>query len=72
MPSRNRIASEGIKYAFHYGKAAAEVPIIRFDNHYGMHELHVGIQTYEIDFPGLEPLYRCWRATLPAEKRVDW
>ena len=25
---------EGIKYAFHYGQAGAEDPIIRFDNHH--------------------------------------
>lgn len=62
----------GIKYAYHYGEAGAEHPIIRFDNHHGDHELHIGETTYEIDFPGLQPLYHAWRAALPPEKRVDW
>lgn len=63
---------DGIKYAFHYGEAGSEHPVIRFDNHHGVHELHVGARTYEIDFPGLEPLYRAWRAALPPEKRTGW
>lgn len=63
---------DGIKYAFHYGEAGAEHPIIRFDNHHGVHERHDGAQTAEIDFPGLEALYRRWRMELPADKRDDW
>lgn len=63
---------DGIKYAFHYGEAGAEDPVIRFDNHHGTHELHLGETTYEIDFPGLAPLYRAWQAALPPEKRPDW
>jgi hypothetical protein len=63
---------EGIKYAFHYGEAGAENPVVRFDNHHGGHELHLGATTFEIDFPGLQPLYRAWRAALPPEKRPDW
>nr|WP_241430620.1 DUF6516 family protein [Natronorubrum sulfidifaciens] len=30
-----------IKYAFHYSAAGADDPIIRFDNHHGIHELHL-------------------------------
>jgi hypothetical protein len=63
---------DGTKYAFHYGEAGGDNPIIRFDNHHGPHELHIGPDTYEIDFPGLESLYEAWRAALPAEKRADW
>jgi hypothetical protein len=63
---------EGLKYAFHYSEAGAENPVIRFDNHHGIHELHAGGKTFEIDFPGLQPLYRAWRAALPPEKRPDW
>lgn len=63
---------DGIKYAFHYGNAGAEHPIIRYDNHHGIHELHIGEQTYEIDFPGLEAVYEAWRAALPPDKRNDW
>jgi len=63
---------DGIKYAFHYSKAGAERPILRFDNHHGPHELHIGGQTFEIEFPGLQALYRAWRAGLPPEKRDDW
>lgn len=71
VPTSRRF-EEGIKYAFHYGEAGAEDPVIRFDNHHGIHELHVGATTFEIDFPGLQPLYRAWRAALPSEKRPDW
>lgn len=63
---------EGVKYAFHYGEASAADPIIRFDNHHGIHELHLGASTFEIEFPGLVQLYRAWRAALPPEKRADW
>lgn len=62
----------GVKYAFHYGDAGVEHPIIRLDNHHGPHELHLGPTTYEIDYPGLESLYETWRAALPPEKRADW
>lgn len=63
---------DGIKYAFHYGDAGKPHPIIRFDNHHGPHELHLGPETYEIDFPGLAALYGAWRAGLPEAKRADW
>lgn len=63
---------EGIKYAFHYGAAGDEHPVIRFDNHHGPHELHIGSSVYEIEFPGLAPLYEAWRAALPPDKREDW
>ncbi|QCC52812.1 toxin-antitoxin system TumE family protein [Halapricum salinum] len=63
---------QGVKYAFHYGKAGAEDPVVRFDNHHGPHELHLGSETYEIEYPGLEMLYEAWRAALPPEKRIDW
>lgn len=71
VPSSDQFP-EGIKYAFHYSEASAPTPIIRFDNHHGVHELHLGAETYEIDFPGLTTLYRTWRAALPAAKRSDW
>ena len=63
---------EGVKYAFHYGEAGAEHPIIRFDNHHGPHELHISRDVYEIEYPGLEALYEAWRAALPSKKRADW
>lgn len=63
---------EGVKYAFHYGVAGASHPVIRFDNHHGTHDLHLGETTFEIGFPGLEPLGRAFRAALPEEKRADW
>lgn len=71
VPESNRFV-EGVKYAFHYGDAGAEYPIIRFDNHHGIHELHLGKTTSEMDYPGLQTLYRAWRAALPVEKRADW
>ncbi|SFC08272.1 hypothetical protein SAMN05444422_104173 [Halobiforma haloterrestris] len=49
---------EGIKYAFHYGEAGADDPVIRFDNHHGVHELHLSAEVFEIDYPGLQALYR--------------
>lgn len=63
---------EGIKYAFHYGEAGGRNPIVRYDNHHGTHEVHRGPSTEEIDFPGLQVLYRRWRTDLPEEKRDDW
>lgn len=71
VPTSERFP-EGVKYAFHYGEASANDPIIRFDNHHGPHELHLGPVTFEIEYPGLAPLYQAWRAALPAEKRPDW
>jgi hypothetical protein len=63
---------DGIKYAFHFGEAGASDPIVRFDNHHGPHELHLGPRTFEIEFRGLQRLYRAWRAALPPAKRADW
>jgi len=63
---------DGLKYTFHYGPAHAEAPFIRFDNHHGVHELHLGTDTHECEFPGTETLYRAWRAALPFDKRADW
>lgn len=63
---------EGIKYAMHYGDVGADHPIVRFDNHHGPHELHMGGRTWIIDFPGLSTVYETWRAALPPEKRIDW
>jgi len=71
IPMSSRFES-GLKYAFHYSKAGNDYPIIRFDNHHGVHELHLAEATFEIDFPGLQQLYRTWRAALPLEKRTDW
>ena len=63
---------DGLKYALHYGRVGAEQPIIRFDNHHGPHELHLGARVNKIEFVGLPSLYRAWRAALPADKRDDW
>lgn len=71
VPESDRFP-DGIKYAFHYGEAGADNPIIRFDNHHGPHELHIANQVFEIEFDGLQPLYQAWRAALPIEKRFDW
>jgi hypothetical protein len=71
VPTSERFP-ERVKYAFHYGVAGGEHPVVRFDNHHGAHELQVRWTSYEIEFPGLEPLYRAWRAAPPPEKRADW
>jgi hypothetical protein len=71
VPTSDRFP-EGIKYAFHYGKAGADDPIVRYDNHHGTHEVHYGSEVQEIDFPGLAELYGRWRAELPTDKQGDW
>ena len=71
VPTSDRF-EDGIKYAYHYGEAGADDPIIRFDNHHGVHELHLGGETFEIDYPGLAEIFRAWRAALPEEKRDNW
>lgn len=71
VPESDRFP-EGIKYAMHYGDVDAGDPIIRFDNHHGPHELHLGETTWEIDFPGIDVLYEIWRAALPPSTRSDW
>jgi hypothetical protein len=71
VPESDRF-EEGVKYALHYGAAGADDPIIRFDNHHGPHELHLGASRFEIEFPGFVVLNECFRAALPAAKRTDW
>lgn len=71
IPESDRFP-DGIKYAFHYGVAGAEHPIVRFDNHHGPDELHVGESTFEIEEFAISDCYRAWRAALPAKKRTDW
>lgn len=64
----------GIKYGFHYGRTTGtDEPVIRFDNHHGDHELHIGDRRYVLDeFPGFDTIGRCFVAALPAAKRDDW
>jgi hypothetical protein len=72
-PCRNRIGSPtAARTRSTYGNAGAEDPVIRFDTHHGSHDLHIGARTYDIDVPGLEPLYQAWRAALPPSKRSHW
>lgn len=71
VPTSDRFP-EGLKYAFHYGEAGGDTPIVRYDNHHGPHEVHRGSNVDEIDFPGLQELYRRWRSELPADKQADW
>jgi hypothetical protein len=56
---------EGIKYAYHYGEKDADVPILRYDNHHGTHERHVGTSVAPIEFPGHEKLLRRFISELP-------
>jgi len=56
---------EGIKYAYHYGEKGADTPIIRYDNHHGIHERHEGESVAEIEFPGYEQLLRRFSQELP-------
>lgn len=48
---------EGIKYRMHFGTLDGET-ILRFDNSHGVDERHVFETVEEIDFPGVEELYR--------------
>jgi hypothetical protein len=56
---------EGIKYAFHYGKKGAPTPVLRYDNHHGVHERHEGDTVETIDFPGYRRLLRRFIRELP-------
>jgi len=40
--------------------------------YHGVHELHMGSETFEIDYRGLAEIFRAWQAALPPEKRTDW
>lgn len=56
---------DGVKYAFHYGEKGADDPILRYDNHHGVHERHEGETVEEIEFPGAEQLLRRFIDELP-------
>lgn len=56
---------EGIKYAFHYGRKDGDDPILRYDNHHGVHERHEGDAVEEIEFPGYETLLGRFVRELP-------
>lgn len=61
----------GVKYAFHYGEKGADDPILRYDNHHGVHERHDGAHVEEIDFPGLGALFTQFRDELPQYITID-
>lgn len=52
VPESDRFP-DGVKYAFHYGRKGADDPIVRYDNHHGVHERHDGDAVEAVDFPGL-------------------
>lgn len=56
---------EGIKYGFHFGKKGTANPILRYDNHHGVHERHEGDEVERIEFPGYEHLLRRFIRELP-------
>lgn len=58
---------DGIKYAFHYGRTRADEPILRYDNHHGVHERHEGADVEVVDFPGYEQVLECFINDFPAE-----
>jgi hypothetical protein len=59
---------EGVKYGFHYGEKGADDPIVRYDNHHGVHDRHEGDSLEEIEFPGVEPLLRRFREEVEADR----
>jgi len=56
---------EGVKYAYHFGEKGTADPILRYDNHHGVHERHAGATVEEIDFPGPEALLERFIEELP-------
>lgn len=56
---------DGIKYAFHYGRKESNDPILRYDNHHGVHERHTGPDVVEIDAPDVETVLRRFIRELP-------
>lgn len=54
---------EGIKYRMHYGTLDG-VTILRYDNSHGTHERHTQDDVEEIEFPGVESLYRRFEAEI--------
>lgn len=71
VPESDRFP-DGVKYAFHYGNRHKPVPIVRYDNHHGRHEVHRDDHVEPIEFPGIQSLYRQWRSELPSDKQADW
>jgi len=74
VPTSERFP-EAVKYAYHYGTTdGSDWPLLRFDNHHGVHEIHVGDETAvlsEEQYPGFNHLYRWWLGWLPIEKRRE-
>lgn len=60
---------EGYKYGMQYGVRGGET-IVRFDNHHGPHELHLGDETFTHETTEWRTIYDCFRASLPADKRT--
>lgn len=56
---------DGVKYAFHYGSEHADDPLLRYDNHHGVHERHDRGGVEEIEFHGYETLLERFRDELP-------
>ena len=51
--------SNGVKYGYHYAEKGADDPILRYENHHGVHERHEGDSVEELDeFPGAKSLLR--------------
>jgi len=71
VPAATDGRSDGVKYAFHYGRTGGDEPILRYDNHHGVHERHEGGAVEEIDFPGYERLLRRFVRELPADHAPD-
>ena len=72
FPSRPQIGSKTGSSTPTTTEAGTDDPTIRFDNHHGVHELHLSSEIVEIDYPGLTQILRAWRAALPEERRDDW
>ena len=56
---------EGIKYAFHHGRKGEDDPLLRYDNHHGIHERHRGSEVEKIDVPSIGELLQRFVRELP-------
>lgn len=58
---------EGVKYAFHCSEKGATTPVVRYDNHHGVHERHVGEDVEVVEFEGIDATFDRFVDDLPAE-----
>jgi len=63
---------EGIKYAFHCSEFGSDTPIVRYDNHHGVHERHRGDEVEEVAFDDYEEQFDRFLSDLPDELKGEF